>query len=363
MAIRFGLAGTKEAEPRQEQTRIMGRPYTHDVFISYTHSDNEPLVTDEPGWVTLFHKHLQAFLLRRLGRTHNVSVWRDDKLRGNDAFNDQINEQLKSAAVLVCILSPAYQSSPACQAELKAFSAGNNLLVGNKHRVFKVVLCDVPLEEQLEPLKPTLGYRFFDADPKEGWAPEAWPKSKPIPINGIGSACTNWPSRWRRRCAVGQSGAGPADAPPAEVIATVYLSEVTEDLDDERQLLKSELEQHGVHSASRSDTPEQSERARADRHRGLADSDIAVHFFAERYGKSLVDDPRSLGHVQYELAAKMAGERPGKLKRVVWIPPELKAKLDRIRPEHRQFLESIENESGIRAPDESIARTSSRSKS
>ena len=249
----------------------MGRPYTHDVFISYTHSDNEPLVTDEPGWVTLFHKHLQAFLLRRLGRTHNVSVWRDDKLRGNDAFNDQINEQLKSAAVLVCILSPAYQSSPACQAELKAFSAGNNLLVGNKHRVFKVVLCDVPLEEQLEPLKPTLGYRFFDADPKEGWAPEVWPKKQTdpdqrywIPPAPIGRADGGDAARDR------SIRAGPADTPPAEAIATVYLSEVTEDLDDERQLLKSELEQHGVRGASRSDAPEQSERARADRHRGLA---------------------------------------------------------------------------------------------
>jgi len=79
------------------------------AFISHAHIDNQPLPTEKDGWVTLLHEALEQLLAGRLGG--NVDVWRDDKLRGNDVFSDEIIAQFPKTAVLVSVLSPRYLKS------------------------------------------------------------------------------------------------------------------------------------------------------------------------------------------------------------------------------------------------------------
>ena len=51
--------------------------FDNDVFISFTHVDNQPYGTDPDGWISRFHKGLeiQLSLLRKDPR-----IWRDLKL-------------------------------------------------------------------------------------------------------------------------------------------------------------------------------------------------------------------------------------------------------------------------------------------
>ena len=55
--------------------------YTNDVFISYSHIDNQPFGDPRGGWVDIFHEHLQNFVNVHVGRRTNV--WRDKRLIGS----------------------------------------------------------------------------------------------------------------------------------------------------------------------------------------------------------------------------------------------------------------------------------------
>ena len=43
-----------------------------------------------------------------------LSIWRANKLQGNDMFADEILEQFDKTAVLVSVLSPRYMKSEWC---------------------------------------------------------------------------------------------------------------------------------------------------------------------------------------------------------------------------------------------------------
>ena len=94
--------------------------FNNDVFISYTHKDNlSPAGEPGTGWVSRFHRDLQRRLTELLGVT--ADVWRDQKLRGSDAFDMEILTQLRRSAVLISIVSPGYWRSTYCQNEIEEF--------------------------------------------------------------------------------------------------------------------------------------------------------------------------------------------------------------------------------------------------
>ena len=83
--------------------------FDNDVFISYTHKDNlDPQDEPDAGWVSRFHLDLQRRLTELLGVA--ARVWRDKKLRGSDAFDQEIFIQLRRSAVLIPIVSPGFWS-------------------------------------------------------------------------------------------------------------------------------------------------------------------------------------------------------------------------------------------------------------
>lgn len=60
--------------------------FENDIFISYAHIDDQPLVEGKKGWVSNFHRALEIRLAQLLGRRSRI--WRDPKLQGNDVFAD-----------------------------------------------------------------------------------------------------------------------------------------------------------------------------------------------------------------------------------------------------------------------------------
>ncbi len=63
------------------------------LFISYAHIDNQPLTAEQKGWISRFHASLEALLSMRLGQA--AKIWRDDKLKGNDVFAEEIVDQFR----------------------------------------------------------------------------------------------------------------------------------------------------------------------------------------------------------------------------------------------------------------------------
>ena len=135
--------------------------YEKHLFISYAHIDNQPLTSEQQGWVTRFHASLEAMLNMRMGGQANI--WRDSKLRGNDIFANEIVKQFPTTALFVSILTPRYLNSEWCTREVSEFceSAQKNggIIVDNKARVFKVIKTPVDTEETLPPIiQSVLGY-------------------------------------------------------------------------------------------------------------------------------------------------------------------------------------------------------------
>jgi hypothetical protein len=137
--------------------------YNHDVFVSYAHIDDEPLVGAQRGWVTTLIKNLQTVVRQKLG-SKDLLIWMDHELAGNQPLSPAIMTALSNTATLLVILSPGYLASEWCHRERQAFL---KLVKGRRDagsQVF-VVYCDkldrssVPAE-----LADLIGYSFWVQD-------------------------------------------------------------------------------------------------------------------------------------------------------------------------------------------------------
>jgi len=82
--------------------------YSHDVFVSYAHLDNQ----GEMAWVTNLVRHLETETSARLG-TKDLRISIDHDLDGNRPLTPEIMERIHLSATLLVIMSPGYIASSA----------------------------------------------------------------------------------------------------------------------------------------------------------------------------------------------------------------------------------------------------------
>jgi hypothetical protein len=123
--------------------------------VSYAHVDNEPLAGADTRWVTNLITGLKPLLGQKLGRADAYTLWMDYELRGHETVTPHILEQLQDAAVLLLILSPGYVASDWCRRELSTFVSR---VAKGSGRVF--IIEREPIERP-EELQDILGYRFW----------------------------------------------------------------------------------------------------------------------------------------------------------------------------------------------------------
>ena len=227
-----------------------------DVFVSYATVNNQPMAEGKPGWVTSFRDVLKKNLDEGLGRRNAGEVWMDDKLRGNEPFDEQLRGKVSSSATLLVILSNGYLQSKWCRRELDIFVEAAGGERGASGRIFLV---------HYEPLSPTLWptalrglstekYRFFKQE-RDGATPI--PLGYPIPnpeesdhasfYNRLRDLVPDLTRRLNDVAPRGEALVAREDGAKlliAPTVSAVFLDEVTGDkLFDQRQLLKSHLEQ------------------------------------------------------------------------------------------------------------------------
>lgn len=296
--------------------------YEDAVFISYTHVDNQPFGPDHLCWISHLHEQLTCRVEQLY--SEDATVWRDEKLHGNDVFEESLVDRLESVAVLVSVCSPRYLHSEWCRRELGEFvhaaEAGPGMQVGTKSRVFKVLKTPVPVDEQPEPLRSLLGYEFYEESPvdhrvreyllnpapEERWKFYARVDDLAQDIAGLLDDLGDEVGRQRRRRAPGR---------------TIYLAETTSDMAPHRDNLRRELERRCHRVLPRQALPFTTEALTAVVDDDLARSDMAIHLVGSRYGVRPEDDDRSIPHLQLDLAAGRAA-RSG-LVQLIWIPEGL----------------------------------------
>ena len=252
--------------------------YDNDVFVSYSHIDNRPFGKPERGWVDTFHENLQNFVDVHVGRrTH---IWRDLRLTGAEVFSAEIEQQLRSSAVLVSVISNGYVLSDWCKRELRGFTAEalarTGLRCGNLSRSVKVLRLPVDLKALPSPTDPTalaeltslledmLGTAFYRLDAQSNRARDLLLDASPdamqvflARVDDVAHDLSRLLNSMMASAASVAAVAAPAGTPAAATSAgapadaatparTVYLAWTTADLTVERDRLRRELEAHAL---------------------------------------------------------------------------------------------------------------------
>ena len=292
------------------------------VFISYTHIDNQPFGADHLRWITHLHEQLSYRVEQLYGE--QASVWRDEKLHGNDVFAESLVARLATVAVLVSVCSPRYLHSEWCQRELDAFlrsaETGLGVQVGTRSRLFKVLKTPVPVEELPEPLRSLLGYEFFEESPVDHRVREYLLNPAPE-------------ERWKFYARVDDLAQDIARlleelAHDARLLGaprwsgrTIYLAEPTSDMVADRDNIRRELERRGHRVLPRTMLPLAVEDLTGAVRDDLSESELSIHLLGTRYGARPEGEDRSIPHLQLDLAAGAAAQ--GGLRQLIWIPDGL----------------------------------------
>ena len=343
----------------------IARSFDKDIFISYCHTDNESVIGD--GWIEVLHKLLWERLRQLYGSRSaddEPSIWRDDRLQGNDDFSQVLDDELSRVALLISVLSPSYIKSGWCQREIdnfcKAAQQRLGLQVGNHHmRMLKVI--KTPIERELHPgpLQAATGFAFFTMDRERDRAREftltAGDENHSLmltvlddmahsiidTLQGINDAAALpvAPSAQGDAAKTAAATAAMGGAPRATVGMTVYLAEAHFEFDDDRLQLKRELSAHGLKvlpegelSLRNPDLFRQQAKA------GLSACDLSVHLVGSRRSVVLPDDEEDTVALQNRLAAERSAQTG--LRRLVWLPEHrlLQPPEDE---EQRVFLEQL----------------------
>lgn len=319
--------------------------FINDVFISYAHIDNLPLLPEKEGWISYFHQAIEIRVAQLLGA--RPKFWRDPKLEGNDIFAVTLVDKLRDVALLVSVLSPSYINSEWCRKELHEFVRMNiengNLTVGSKSRIFKVVKTPVPREKLPGEVQSLLGYEFYKIDPETGRA---------IELNGIfgKDAQVNF---WIKvddlahdivkilNLTSKPDGTDCSQAKADDSVSpAIFLSETTADLHDARDSVKRELQRAGYAVLPDEPFPLASPDFESFTERQLARCRVAIHLVGNRYGLVPEGARQSVIELQNELAADR--EASG-LERLIWIAPGSSASDER----QAQILAKLRSGKGI----------------
>ncbi len=294
--------------------------FANDIFISYTHKDNQDSEGDDTGWVSRFHRDLQKRLTELQG-TQTV-IWRDRKLGGTDNFTDEIFTQLKNSAILVSILSPGYTRSIWCQKELEEFQKAamqtGGLQIGNLVRAVKVVKTPLDEDRHREVLGQALGFKFYERKPDSTRFDEFDPGTKAYKQR------LDYLAQDIKRVLEAVKSAKPHKG-------TVYVAETSSDLKTERQKLLDELKAQGYRVLPDEPLPEYAAEIRRTVQDALQASNLAIHLAGPRYGKRPEGTELSIVALQYEIAQQHG------LPRVFWIAK----RPEEVEPPQADFLKVL----------------------
>jgi hypothetical protein len=298
--------------------------FEKDAFISYAHMDDVELIEGRKGWVSNLHRALVVRVGQLLGEP--LQIWRDPKLQGNDLFAEALVEHLRTAALLISVVSPRYVRSEWTKRELTEFwqaaEQQGGIRFHDKARIFKVLKTPVPLEMHPVKLQSLLGYEFFKVDPETGrvreldeaFGPEAqrdfWFKLDDLAQD----IC----------CLLEEMRATSGPQAPVEKKLQgecVFLAETTSDLGEQRDSIRRDLQQQGCTVLPAQALPHVESDLETAVRADLARCRMSIHLIGKNYGLVPEGGTDSMVEVQYQLASERAMDAD--YCRLVWIPPDL----------------------------------------
>ena len=139
----------------------VGLPFSHDIFVSYSHGDDGTGQAYLQPWSTAFAKELERELRADRKYRQELRIFLDQDQRPSVGIDpmapltDQLREHIGGSALLLVLMSPDYLASGWCQGERDWWSARQKEL-------------GLPSEERIAVV------RIWPTE-------EQWPSTSPIP--------------------------------------------------------------------------------------------------------------------------------------------------------------------------------------
>ena len=273
--------------------------YAHDIFVSYAQVDDLTDRDGVDGWVTTLIKKLSNRMAQLLGRQDNFSIWYDQYLSRHVNITPEIMSTLEKTATLVVVLSPGYVASEWCQRERHAFLKLVQNRMRDDARVFLLQRDKLELEERPEEFGDLLGYKFWVQD-RAGKPPRILGMSHAGPdedayfdvLNDVAWELSKKlkqlknsppPPKPSDTAVIATRHAVPAAEPACT--ATVYLAEVTDDLDGLRTKVTRSLQQRSIRVIPDTWYPRDPQAFRAAVDGGLDEADLFVQLLSSLPGR------------------------------------------------------------------------------
>lgn len=317
---------------------------SHDVFISYAHVDNETLLADHEGWISIFQRALEKRLSQLLGRPANV-WWDRRRLSGNHYFDDTIAAGCEAATTMVSVVTPRYLKSEYCRHEVSHFARTHGLRFGDRSRLFTCVKTPVERAELFPEMAGKLGYPFFREDELGGRFREYDvydPSLRPLFMaaledlaQDLGQLVTDVDASAHRLSATAlmiprtePPPAGSVAPTPgaAEPPAVVLVATTAGDVRGVRESVVRELTSRGTLVEPAEPWSEDATTFASELVHASREASVSVHILGKGYGVMPEDAEASYPELQLEHLKRVASERPPEmpLVRIVWVHPEAK---------------------------------------
>jgi hypothetical protein len=286
-----------------------------DVFVSFAHLD-DAAIGNSPPWVTAFAGDLKKVLRMRLGVREEeglrIYFTGHSSLETGVKLDETLMDNASSSAVFVAVTSPAYVADNSyTMRELAAFLQA----MKTSGRIFAIEHSPLDSNDEYpQPLRELKRMAFWQKHP-EREIPLTMTTGSDIymqTLHDLGEQIRRQLKKMREeQKAVAAAPAAPLVAsPPAPspVAASgasgrsIYLAQVTDDLDEEREQVRRYVEQYGIGVQPEGVYPQGgldfAKAVEAD----LARAEAFVQLFSRTHAKRPPDMPQGYDRLQFERA-------------------------------------------------------------
>lgn len=310
--------------------------FKNDVFISFSHMDNERISERFDGWITRFHKKLATLLSTRLGS--EVKIWRDPRLGDGQVLENEIITQLQQSAIMLSVISPRYLKSEWCTREMTAFcehaQRSGGLVVGSQQRLIPIV--KTPVEGPLPPIMKEVLFRdFFSLE--DGVAVEF--------DEAYGEKYGEAFLRQVLQLAVHLKAAlealrGNSSTAPQKPV--VYLAECSHDRKRDRELIGGELLRLGYTVLPDRRLPSDEDECIAAVDDMLSRSALSIHLVGTGYG-AVPDGPSGKSVTVHQNERAVARAKGGGLKRLIGLPAATRSE----QQDQQAFIKALREDAEV----------------
>ncbi|MFI5454048.1 MAG: protein kinase [Isosphaerales bacterium] len=303
-----------------------------DIFINCALIDDQPLSTEERGWVSQLQRHLEVRLEQLWGEP--VKIGRYPMPPGKPPVSEEFFNQLAQVKTMISVVSPPFLKAEGCRREVAAFyqhtTDQGGLWYSDKARLVKVIKTPVEMREMPAPLSeifaPLADFNFFELDAATGRMHEFDESFGPVAKQRFFERIYDLA---QELCLVLKACRSGRQAPGAAPFAgrTIFLAETTADLRADRDSLRRELVELGHRVLPEGPLPLDRDELEATVQKYLEQCQFAVHLVGSRYGLIPEGALESMVELQNHWAG--AYSRAHDLRRLIWIAPSQTAREDR----------------------------------